>query len=404
MFRSLRAGFGLLIYTVSFTAAAFAAPMPTQEQMWEMIQAQNREIQLLKEQLKQTNATAEAAVEVAESKAADKEPASASWAQSTQIGGYGELHYNAGNKDQVDFHRFVAMISHQFNDDLRFFSEVELEHSLSGDGEPGEVELEQAFIEYDLSEQQQVRAGLFLVPIGMLNERHEPTTFFGVERNPVETNIIPTTWWEAGAGLSGELLEAFRYDLAFHSGLETPTEEGNAFKIRNGRQKVAEATAKDGAVTGRLVWNGVSGVALGAGAQYQADVAQSSLNEDIEAVLLSGHADIRKGALGLRALYAHWDLDGEAPATIGRDVQDGWFVEPAYYFSAAPGEFGIFGRYNRYDNESGDSLDSEYEQFDVGLNFWPHPDVVLKADMAFVNAPQGLSDDDIFNLGIGFTY
>lgn len=398
-------GSAVIVSSIAITSTS-AETMPSQAEMWKMIQTQQKQIEDLTKKLKLNEEKTDSVIDVVETQqqGGGTSGGSTGWWQNTQIGGYGELHYNGGDKDQIDFHRFVAMINHQFNDSLRFFSEIELEHSLSGDDQPGEVELEQAYIEYDINENLRAKGGLFLLPVGLLNENHEPTRFFGVERNPVESNIIPTTWWEAGAGLSGTFAETFRYDLALHSGLETPTSEGNAFKIRNGRQKVAEATAKDGAVTGRLRWNGINGVDLGVSGQYQNDVTQSSLDEEVDATLLAAHADIRKGDFGLKALYAHWDLGGDAPKLLGRDEQEGWYVEPAYYFGTSIGEFGIFGRYNAYDNEAGNSDDSEYEQIDVGLNYWPHEDVVLKVDMAFVEPPNGQEDDEILNLGIGFTY
>jgi hypothetical protein len=111
----------------------------------------------------------------------------------TTLGGYGELHYNnlrdqkgSSNKDQMDFHRFVLFVNHEFNDKMRLVTELELEHSLSGDGKPGEVELEQAYIQYDLTAKTSITGGLFLTPVGILNETHEPPTFYGVERNDVE--------------------------------------------------------------------------------------------------------------------------------------------------------------------------------------------------------------------------
>ena len=302
---------------------------------------------------------------------------------------------NGGEKDEIDFHRFVLLVNHQFNDRIRLFTELELEHALSGDGKDGEVELEQAYVEFDVAEQQRLKAGLFLIPVGILNETHEPSTFFGVERNPVENKIIPTTWWEGGVGAAGDLPAGFKYDLAFHSGLETPVDGDNAFLIRSGRQKVSEAKATDGAVTGRIRWAGVSGVELGIAGQYQNDVTQSALNESIDATLVSAHADIREGGFGLRALYARWDLDGGEPEAIGRDVQEGWYVEPSYRLDTPLGEAGIFARYNHYDNEAGNSEDTDFQQYDVGVNFWPHPNVVLKADMAFVEAPEEEEDDEI---------
>ncbi len=144
----------------------------------------------------------------------------------TQIGGYGELHYNntgdgsGQRKKELDFHRFVLFVNHQFNSDIRFFSEFEIEHSIAGEGQNGEIEIEQAYVQFDLDEETRLNAGLFLLPVGILNETHEPTTFYGVERNPVEKNIIPTTWWEGGAMLSGHNDSGVSYDIALHSGID----------------------------------------------------------------------------------------------------------------------------------------------------------------------------------------
>ncbi|MEK9765788.1 MAG: porin, partial [Thalassolituus sp.] len=126
--------------------------------------------------------------------------ASASAGNGVYLGGYGEMHLNLnqGSDNEIDFHRYVLFVGKEFNDKVRFFSELELEHSLAGDGKPGEVELEQAYVEVDVADNTQVKTGLFLLPVGILNETHEPETFYGVERNNVEKRIIPTTWWEGG--------------------------------------------------------------------------------------------------------------------------------------------------------------------------------------------------------------
>ncbi|MDH5737945.1 MAG: OprO/OprP family phosphate-selective porin, partial [Gammaproteobacteria bacterium] len=118
-----------------------------------------------------------------------------SMASPTHIGGYGEMHYgDLDNGREMDFHRFVLFVSHAFSDSVSFHSELELEHSIAGDGKPGEIELEQAYIQWDFAQGHRLKSGLFLIPVGMINETHEPDVFYGVERNPVEKNIIPTTW------------------------------------------------------------------------------------------------------------------------------------------------------------------------------------------------------------------
>ena len=112
----------------------------------------------------------------------------------------------------LDFHRFVLLFTHQFSDRLRFVGELELEHAVvEGLEEGGELELEQAYVDFLVRPSLNFRAGMLLAPIGIINERHEPPVFQGVERPFVDTVIIPTTWFDAGAGVHGTLRRGFRY-------------------------------------------------------------------------------------------------------------------------------------------------------------------------------------------------
>ncbi|HHM06210.1 MAG TPA: porin [Gammaproteobacteria bacterium] len=322
-------------------------------------------------------------------------------ADASTLGGYGELHYNnLDSGSELDFHRFVLFFGHRFSDRIRFASELELEHALAEDTDngsgPGAVELEQAVVEFDITDQFRVRGGLFLVPVGILNETHEPPTFYGAERNPVEKNIIPTTWWEGGAGLAGELAPGLAYDVAVTSGLKVPTTGSSAYKIRNGRQKVAEASAESLAYTAKLAWTGLPGVELAGSVQYQEDITQGA--KDVSATLYEVHAVINQGPFGLRALYAAWNLDGNDPKASGRNKQNGWYVEPSW--KPAP-KVGLFARYSAWDNEAGSTADTENKQTNVGVNFWPHEQVVLKADLQHQG---GAGDDDGFNLGVGYYF
>ncbi len=319
----------------------------------------------------------------------------------TTVGGYGELHYNnldgegsATDKSEIDFHRFVLFFGHEFSDDIRFFSEFELEHSIAGEGKNGEAELEQAYIEFDLNDRHRARGGLFLVPVGFINETHEPPTFYGVERNPVEKNIVPATWWEAGAGLSGELAPGWHYDLALTSGLNLSVND----KVRDGRQKVSKAKADSLMTSGRIKWTGVPGLEVAATLTWQDDYTQG-LGTKNSARLLETHVAWQKGDFGLRALYATWDLEGKAN---GYDEQTGWYVEPSWRLND---KLGLFARYNQYDNQagSGGPGNSEKQQTDIGLNWWPHPDVVIKADYQTQDNDNG-NNQNGFNLGIGYQF
>ena len=397
------------------TSTAFAAT-PTIEEMWVIIQQQQAEITQLKTQLvltdevlKENSVKVEATATMVEQVATGETSLASSWAERTQIGGYGEMHYNnlednndnGEDIDKIDFHRFVLYLGHDFNDTTRMFSEVELEHSLSGDGKPGEVELEQAYIEHDLSSTTRMKAGLFLVPVGILNQTHEPTTFYGVERNNVEKNIIPTTWWEGGLALSGEILPGWSYEGAFTSGLNIDFAEGD-YKIRDGRQKVAKADASKPAYTANTKYTGIAGLELGATIQYQAGLGQGNYDEDVDAMLYSAHVVYRNGPFGLRALAAAWDIDDAInEVKAGANEQNGWYIEPSWLVMR---DLGVFARYSEWDNLAGSDGETDISEWDVGVNYWLVENVVFKADYQWQDAPPGQKELEGFNLGVGFTY
>jgi len=145
---------------------------------------------------------------------------------STVLTSYGEIHYNRPTHDSskavADLTRFVLGLQHRFDEKTKLVTELEVEHAVSSSSDPGEVEIEQAFIERQLARQWTLRAGLFLIPAGLLNENHEPTAFYGVERNFVETAIIPSTWREGGLQVVGSFdngvtTQFIAYPLSGHS-------------------------------------------------------------------------------------------------------------------------------------------------------------------------------------------
>jgi hypothetical protein len=378
--------------------------MAAMEARLNAVEAEN---QSLKTQLQSTEQKAVAASEQVEKVAAAAPSAKASWAENNRIGGYGELHYNnldgkggAADKDELDLHRFVLFFGHEFNERMRFFSELEVEHSIAGEGKKGEIELEQAYLEFDFGDQHRAKAGLFLVPVGILNETHEPATFYGVERNPVEKDIIPATWWGGGVALSGQLGAGFGYDLALQEGLATTA--AKSYKPRDGRQKTSEARATDFATTARLKWTGVPGIELAGSVQYQSDITQGLDATAGSAQLYELHGILNRGAFGLKALYAQWNLDGSGPAAIGADKQAGWYIEPAFRINEL---WGVFARYNAWDNKAGASgaINTAKQQTDLGVNYWPHPDVVLKADYQTQDNDDGKNQNG-FNLGVGYQF
>jgi hypothetical protein len=384
------------------------ADMSVEERLTAMearLNAVEAENQQLKGKLKTTEQKVDATTEQVEKVASAAPSGKAAWAENTRIGGYGELHYNrldgkggASDKDEIDFHRFVLFFGHDFSPRTRLFSELEVEHTIV-EGGKGAVELEQAYIEHDLNDTLTVRGGLFLVPVGILNETHEPPTFYGVERNPVETAIIPGTWWEGGAGITARLGNGFTLDGALTSGFKGDIADNYA--VRDARQELAEGSlAKNAAYTARLKWTGVPGLEIAGTLQYQSDFTQGLDATAGSAWLGETHAVLSRGSFTLKALYAQWNLEGTGPASVGADKQNGWYVEPSYKLSE---QIGVFARYNLWDNQAGDSVGSTMKQIDAGVNWWPHPDVVVKADYQKQDNDNGKNQNG-FNLGVGYQF
>jgi len=442
-----------LLMTSALVAAAVTAgqaraqdeDLPSRERMWEIIQQQQERIDELEGKQQETEAKVEATGDMVQNVADEARQGPSGWFEDTQIGGYGEVHYTGdnaleggeggevGNGDaEATAKRFVLEVGHQFNENLRFFSELEVENALvfGGEDSEGEVELEQLWTAYDIARNHEVRGGVELIPVGVINETHEPNTFYGTQRPIVERRIIPTTWWEASASLRGQLGGGFSYDAMVHTGLDASLtgaegaeggEAGNAFNAAGSTQSAANATAESGAGTLRLQWSGMPGVTLSATGQYQEDVTQD--RNDVEATLFETHADIERGPWGFRAMYARWDFhddvqqdidfDGDGTATtvslentFGRDEQWGWYLQPSYTFqNVGPGKLGVFGRVSMIDDQAGrDAVDSRFTEFNVGTNYWLDPNMVLKANYAHQTFEDGRDDEGSFNLALGLQF
>ena len=164
---------------------------------------------------------------------------------------------------ELDFHRFVLVFTRSFSERVRFVSELELEHAVVSPKIGGELEQQQAYADFLLSRPFNVRVGMVLAPVVVINERHEPSTFHGVERPFVDTVTIPATWFGAGAGVHSEFRGGCRYLAHAMETLDAArfsAEDG----LRDGRQKGAELNARHVAGTGRLEHVGIPGLVLGA--------------------------------------------------------------------------------------------------------------------------------------------
>ncbi len=211
--------------------------------------------------------------------------------------------------NEVDFHRFVLFLDHEFNDRLRFASELEVEHAVSGDDEPGEVELEQAYVEYDWADKHSLKAGLFLVPVGIIERDPRASYLLRRRAQPGREQDHP----DYLVGGRHRLQRSFRgrpgatTSRCIRAWTPAPTATIRARRPAEGRQgPVRLAGLRPGVCAG---W-ALPGLELSASVQYQDDVTQESDPLAGSAMLLPATLSWQYDGFGLRALYARWDLDG----------------------------------------------------------------------------------------------
>ena len=343
----------------------------------------------------------------------------------TTVGGYGEVVYNNfkdsdAHPTKADLRRFVLFFGHKFNDKLSFKSELEIEHAVASANDSGEVEIEQAYLDYSFNDAANLKAGLFLMPLGLLNENHEPPVFYGVNRNEVETRIIPTTWREGGVGLHGHLENGIGYDVGLVTGFDAGKIDEPAFGVRSGHQELSEANAQDLSVYGSVKYTGQPGLLLGAGV-FTGNTGQNGAgnialkNVDARLTLAEMHARYQVHGFDLQALYAHGHLGDatQVTAAIGAAAPDsfyGWYTQAAYHlWSNDEMDFAPFIRYEEFDIGQKEDVASGFLEDEtardsittVGFNFKPHSDVVLKADYQHYQRDRGNSS---FNLGLGYMF
>ena len=237
------------------------------------------------------------------------------------IGGYGEMLYQNfsstledgtpnSKTDELDYLRAVVYFGYKFNDKFLFNSEIEFEHA-STDKE-GSVSVEFAYVDYLWQKPINVRAGLLLLPMGFLNELHEPTVFLGARRPATETRIIPTTWREGGIGIFGDL-GPFAYRTYVVNGFDASG--FTAAGLRGGRQKGSKAKAEDFAWTGRIDYVGTLGLLVGLSGYYGNSgqgLTDAAGTIDVPTGILEGHIDWRWKGLQLRLLATRATLDDVA--------------------------------------------------------------------------------------------
>jgi len=322
------------------------------------------------------------------------------------IGGYGEMYYahtsndGSDNSDIIDVYRFVPYIGYKFSDNIILNVEIEFEHGGGGDDKPGDgyVIVEFMYLDFLFNKNMNLRVGNMLMPMGLVNEKHEPTLFTTVQRPTTAKNLIPSTWHESGVMAYGDITEDLSYKLGAFSALDLTAGIGDGDKwIRNSRIGSYRNQNRLGlAVTGRLDYTGVNGLLVGA-----------SVYSDSDLTMIDVHFDYNFNAFRAYGVVTQTDRN-DAPVGEPEKAQGG-YLNLSYdllSFTTSQDRLPLFVQYesvSAQDEIAGGGSVASIDTTTVGLNYFPHEQVVLKADYA-MQTQDGVADKAIASLSMGFIF
>ncbi|WP_167616726.1 hypothetical protein [Maribellus sediminis] len=350
------------------------------------------------------------------------------------IGGYAQIDFNQPLSDgqrqnaTLDVHRLVLLFGYRFGEKTSFVSEIELEHVQ-------EVYVEQAFMNHEFLPWLNLRGGLMLVPMGIINEYHEPPTYNGVERPNLDSKIVPTTWREVGLGFTGRLDNAsLKYQLYVMNGFNG-YDGGGKFRgsdgFRKGRQKGAESFMSSPTLAARIDYYGLPGLKLGLSTyngKSQSALYDGLADDDDAALAMADSSVVGINMLGFDARYRNGGFEARGQFNVanisntdeyneltGSDLGSqmlGWYLEAGYnvlHGNQSGQRLVPFVRYEQYNTHSKTdgnlAVNDKYNRTDVtvGAGWWLTTGTVLKADYQFFSNAND-SNSGQFNLGIGIWF
>lgn len=354
------------------------------------------------------------------------------------IGGYGEVNYKQAfggdtrSNGKLDVQRFVMMLGYKFNSRTSFVAELEFEHVK-------EVYVEQAFMQYRLTDNISLRGGLLLAPMGITNEYHEPTTYNGVARPSIDKYIAPTTWREIGAGVIGFIPELDMkyqaYVMNGFNGFDNSAKFNAKNGLRKGRQKGAESYMSSPNFAAKVEYFGIKGLNLGLSGYFgdTQSKAFDDLDEDNKADVAAADATVVGiSMLGLDARYRNsgFQFKGQYYYTALSNTKDynllvaagdgylgssmtGYYLEGGYNVLKSldtKKELIPFVRYEKWNTQnsmaSGFAANDKYDMslITTGLTLKLTKGAVVKTDIQFQKSEADDEYQTSFNAGIGIMF
>ena len=366
------------------------------------------------------------------------------------LGGYGEALFESpdgeredgtpsGAPPRADLLRAVFYVGYKFAPTLVFNSEIEFEHAGISDEavaevDPtthqgvaeltGEVVMEFAYLDWMARPWLGVRTGKVLVPMGIVNEQHEPPTFYATRRPDTERFIIPTTWASVGAGLFGATEGGLEWRAYLVDGLDASHFSASS-GVRSGRQSGSQALMTHPGFTARADWKGVPGLVAGVSgftgdSWQQPQPGGTYLSARV--TITDVHALYNWRGLDVRGLYAAGSLDqaGELSDALGLTggarlgerfwggyVEGGYDLAPVFW-PGASWALSPYLRAEKYDTQDSvpggaESDGNEHTVMMFGVAVKPHPNVVLKADREQRSNPAE-TETSRWNVALGWLF
>lgn len=458
---NIRSTLMLMAATLLPAAAAYAADgagaaTSTEQKLEQQLEQMQQQLDAMKAQLQQLKTQNEALAaqqqQAAQAQMTAAAAPSGGLSDNLSLWGYGEVYYTHPTHDgaltQFDLARAVFGIGYRFDDRTVFNSEYEVEHGVASADDAGEFEVEQFYIDHQLSSAASIKAGLFLIPAGLLNEHHEPTNFYGVQRNFVETLIIPSTWREGGVAVHGSTLGGLTWDVGLTTGMnlggwdinpEDPQYRTALDLINNGagplqatHQELSLANGQNLSQYLSLNYSGVPGLLAGASV-FTGKAALPGIPAGLPSqrvTLWEGHARWTPGAADLSAVYARGTISNTATYNLFNTGASnpvpasflGYYLQGAYTVWQHNGyKFAPFVRWEHYDmGNSYEGIPTGFTTVPAGLasdgkpwpqphdrvwtlgaNFYLTPHVVFKADYQGFDVNPDLTR---FDLGLGLNF
>ena len=342
------------------------------------------------------------------------------------LAGYGEMlleNFNSENEagaggaptTRLDLLRAVLYTGYRFNEKFLFNSELEVEHG-------NEIFVEFAYVDYLINDNLSLRGGLLLLPIGLVNEFHEPNVFFGAKRPETEQRIIPSTWRENGAGLIGSfgLVNVRAYVT---NGLNAAgfTSAG----LRGGRQRGIQARAANMAFSGRVDVTPVPGVSAG-GAVYtggsgQEQVVLNGEQLDVGTTVAEVHGQVQLRGLEVRGLFAQASVDEAGAASLAlrlpitapiAETMQGGYLQVGYNVLSQISTSIALTPYVRYEQVDTQhrvppgfvrDLSRDGDFTTLGIEVKPIRNVVLKADYQWITNAANTGRNQV-NVNLGYSF